>query len=125
MQRFPIKVRHVVILIGIIILMALLVDFNRRTTILRRQEVQLATVRYEGTAVMRTQEALHTRVAEANSGDLAVEYGYEAGMTRPEETPVGIVPAGVVTPTRSPEFQTQDEEVPIWQIWWELFFGDR
>lgn len=120
-----VKWRNILIVIGLLLAVVLLVDFNRRMEELDRLTAQLDAVRAEATAVIQTQIALAGQVAFATS-DLAVEeWAYENKMVRPGEHPVGVVPGANVTPTPEPTLVPQVEQQPNWRIWWELFFGGR
>jgi hypothetical protein len=92
---------------------------------LDRLSVQLNSVRAEATAIIQTQTALAGQVAYATS-DVAVEqWAYDNKMVRPGEHPVGVVPGVNITPIPGAELLPQPEQLPIWRIWWELFFGNR
>lgn len=120
-----IKWRNILIVIGLILAVVLLVDFNHRMEELDRLSVQLNSVRAEATAIIQTQTALAGQVAYATS-DVAVEqWAYDNKMVRPGEHPVGVVPGVNITPTPGAELLPQPEQLPIWRIWWELFFGNR
>jgi hypothetical protein len=117
--------RHVFIALGLILLVVLVVDFNRRMEELNRLTSQLDRVRAEGTAVMDTQEALVTKVAYASSTQAVEDWAYRDGRwVRDDEKPIGIIPAGNATPTSVPPSPQSAQEMPNWRIWWELFFGD-
>ncbi|HEX7620417.1 MAG TPA: hypothetical protein VF359_04390 [Anaerolineales bacterium] len=120
-----IKWRNIIVVIGLILAVVLLVDFNHRMEELDRLSAQLNSVRAEATAIIQTQTALAGQVAYATS-DVAVEqWAYDNKMVRPGEHPVGVVPGANITPTPGAELLPQPEELPIWRIWWELFFGNR
>jgi hypothetical protein len=117
--------RHVFIALGLILLVVLVVDFNRRMEELNRLTSQLDRVRAEGTAVMDTQEALVTKVAYASSTQAVEDWAYRDGRwVRDDEKPIGIIPAGNTTPTSVPPPTQSAQEMPNWRIWWELFFGN-
>jgi hypothetical protein len=119
------KWRNILIVIGLLLAVILLVDFNRRMEELDRLTAQLNAVSAEATAVIQTQTALAGQVAYATS-DLAVdEWAYGNKMVRPGEHPVEVVPGANLTPTIEPTPVPQAEELPNWRIWWELFFGGR
>ncbi len=119
------KWRNVLIVIGLFLAVVLLVDFNRRMEELNRLTAQLNAVRAEATAVIQTQTALAGQVAYATSDAAVEEWAYENKMVRPGEHPVGVVPGANVTPAPEPTLMPQEEALPNWRIWWELFFGDH
>ena len=118
------KWRNILIVIGLFLAVALLVDFNRRMEALDRMTEQLQAVRAKSTAVMRTQEALMTQVAYSSSDAAVEEWAYQGKWVRVGEHPVSVLPAGNMTPTPEPAIVSQSENPPNWRIWWELFFGE-
>ncbi len=118
------KWQYVLIGLGLIVLIAMVVDFNRRMSDLDRLNSQLDTVRVQGTAVMQTQVSLVTQVAYAASTQAVEDWAYQDGRwVRDDEKPIGIVPAGNATPTPAPAASQASAQMPNWRIWWELFFG--
>jgi hypothetical protein len=120
-----VKWRNILIIIGLLLAVVLLVDFNRRMEELDRLTARLNAVRAEATAVIQTQTALAGQVAYATSDVAVEEWAYENKMVREGEHPVGVVPGANVTPTPEPTLVPQLVEQPNWRIWWELFFGGR
>jgi len=117
------KWRTVLIIVGLVLAVVLLIDFNRRMEELNRLSTKLDAVQAEGTAIMQTQVALVTRVAYATSNDAVEQWAYENKWIRVGEHPVDIISSGNVTPTPVPTAVTQTVSPPNWRIWWELFFG--
>lgn len=120
-----VKWRNILIVIGLIIAVVLLVDFNHRMEELDRLSTQMNAVRAEATAIIQTQTALAGQVAYATSDVAVQEWAYDNKMVRPGEHPVGVVPGAETTPTPDLTIQPPAEELPFWRIWWELFFGAR
>jgi hypothetical protein len=117
------KWRNVLIVVGLIVAVVLLIDFNRRMEELNRLSAKLEAVQSEGTAIMQTQEALVTQVAYATSDAAVEQWAYENKWVRVGEHPVNIVTNGDVTPTPVPPAVTPSVSPPNWRIWWEMFFG--
>jgi hypothetical protein len=117
------KWRNVLVIVGLLVAVVLLVDFNRRMEELDRLNTNLKTVRAEGTQVMQTQQALVTQVAYATSDAAVEEWAYKNKWVRVGEHPVDLVPGSNTTPTPVPAPATQLQNPPKWRIWWELFFG--
>ncbi len=118
------KWQYVLVGLGLIVLIAMVVDFNRRMSDLDRLNSQLDTVRAQGTAVMQTQVSLVTQVAYAASTQAGEDWAYQDGRwVRDDEKPIGIVPAGNATPTPVPAASQAQAQLPNWRVWWELFFG--
>ncbi len=117
--------RYLLIAFGTMILMVMIVDFNRRMAELDRLSTQLKSVQAQATAVVQTQQALVTKVAYASSTQAVEEWAYRDGRwVRDDEKPIGLVPLGDATPTPSPLPTQVSQTMPNWRIWWELFFGD-
>jgi hypothetical protein len=119
------KWRNVLIIVGLLLAVVLLVDFNRRMEELDRLTAHLDAVSAEGTAVIQTQTALAGQVAYATSDSAVREWAYDNKMVLPNEFPVVVVPGENGSPTPEPTLVPQTEELPNWRIWWELFFGSR
>ena len=117
------KWRNILIILGLVLAVVLLIDFNRRMEELNRLSTKLDSVRAEGTAVMQTQVALVTQVAYATSDGAVEKWAYENKWVRAGEHPVELVPEGTVTATPETVPVAQTESLPNWRIWWELFFG--
>jgi len=119
------KWRNILIVIGLILAVVLLVDFNHRMEELDRLTAQMNAVRAEATAIIQTQNALAGQVAYATSDAAVEEWAHANKMVLPGEHPVVVVPGSNVTPTPEPTPLPQVGGLPNWRIWWELFFGDH
>src|SRR5512146_1151856 len=119
------KWRTVLIIVGLVVAVVLLIDFNRRMEELNRLTANLKAVQAQGTEIMQTQIALVTQVSYATSDSAVEQWAYENKWVRVGEHPVDVVPAGNVTPTPVPPAVTQTSNPPNWRIWWELFFGSN
>jgi hypothetical protein len=125
MVNTPINVRRVLVMIGIIALVFIVLEFNRRLEELNMLNRQNQFIQTQATQAIQTQFALQTQVAYAGS-DAAVEewarmdghYIQDGDLpVVPVEQP-GAAPIEASTPTPVP---TQPEN---WEVWWSLFFGD-
>jgi len=117
------KWRNILILLGLVLAVVLLIDFNRRMEELDSLTTKLNSVRAEGTSIMQTQNALVTKVAYATSDQAVEQWAYQNKWVRVGEHVVQLEPAGTVTATPAPALVTQTEAMPNWRIWWQLFFG--
>src|SRR5512140_16246 len=117
------KWRTVFIIVGLVVAVVMLIDFNRRMEELNRLSNNLKAVQEQGTEIMETQVALVTQVAYATSDGAVEQWAYENKWVRVGEHPVDVVPAGNITPTPAPLVATQTASPSNWRIWWELFFG--
>ena len=118
-----IKWRNILIVLGLLLAVVLLIDFNRRVQQLDRMTAQLQSVSAEATSVMQTQVGLLTQVSYASSDKSVEAWAYQNKWVRAGEHPIGLVPSGEVTPTPEPTPSSQVQNIPNWRIWWQLFFG--
>jgi len=126
MSTVPINIRRVLVTIGIIILVFVVLEFNRRLEELKLLNDQAKLVRTQATQIMQTQVALQTNVAYANSTASVEEWARTDGHYV-KEGDLPIVPVGA--PGSAPiEINTP---VPLptpmqnWEVWMDLFFGDE
>ena len=117
--------RTLLTIVGLVVVIVLLIDFNRRMEELNRLSTKLQAVRVEGTTIMQIQESLVTRVAYATSDAAVEQWAYQNKWVRVGEHPVALVSVGNITATPSPQLEVPVENQPNWRIWWELFFGDN
>ena len=125
MSTTPINVRRVLVTIGIIVLVFVVLEFNRRLEELSLLNQKDASVRAEATQIMQTQVALETAVAYANSTAAVEEWARTDGhYIKNGDLPV--VPVGA--PGSAPIKLTTPVPLPTpmqnWEVWWELFFGE-
>ncbi|MBM3152339.1 MAG: hypothetical protein FJZ96_09100 [Chloroflexi bacterium] len=125
LKQFPLKPRHILMAVGLVALVALVVDFNQRIVALDRLSAQLELVQAEGTAVVQTQEGLMTQVAFAGSEAAVERWAFvDGGWIRLGDHPVVVLPSGDAPPDGEQQSETPPPEPEPWQVWWELFFGD-
>ena len=125
MVNLPINLRRVVIAIGILVLVFIVLEFNRRLEELNMLNAQSELVQRQATQAVQTQLALQTQVAYAGSNAAVEEWARTDGhYIQDGDLPVvplgqpGSAPIQASTPTPIP---TQPAN---WQVWWDLFFGD-
>ena len=125
MFNFPINVRRVAGIIGIIILAFVVLEFNRRLEELKLLDKQNDFVREQATQAVQTQMALQTQVAYAGSNSAVEEWARVDGHYVQEgDLPVvplaqpGELPVEASTPTPVPT------QMANWEVWWTLFFGE-
>lgn len=119
------KWRNILVILGLLVAVVLLIDFNRRMEELNSLNAKLESVHAEATTIMQTQEALITKVAYATSDAAVEQWAYENKWVREGEHPVQLVPDGGASPTLVPTPAPQAENPPNWRIWWQLFFGSN
>jgi hypothetical protein len=126
MTALPINVRRVAKMIGIIALVFIVLEFNRRLEELKLLSKQHEIVETQATQAVQTQMALETQVAYAGS-DAAVEewartdghYVQEGDLPIVPIAQPGAAPVELSTPFPSPTPMTHV------QTWWDLFFGEH
>ena len=125
MLNFPINVRRVAVMIGILALVFIVLEFNRRLEELKLLNQQNEIVQTQATQAIQTQFALQTQVAYAGSTAAVDEWARTDGhYIKDGDLPVvplgqpGAAPGESHTPTPVP---TQPAN---WEVWWNLFFGE-
>lgn len=125
MVNLPVNVRRVLVMIGILALVFIVLEFNRRLEELNMLSTQNHAVRAQATQALQTQSALQTQVAYAGSDAAVEEWARKDGhYIQDGDLPVvpvgqaGAAPIEASTPTPVP---TQMEN---WEVWWNLFFGE-
>ena len=125
MMNLPINVRRVAVLIGILVLVFIVLEFNRRLEELNMLNRQSELVQLQGTQAMQTQLALQTQVAYAGS-DAAVEEWARTDGHYIQDGDLPVVPLG--QPGSPPIVQNTPVPAPTqpanWEVWWNLFFGE-
>ncbi len=126
MPALPFNVRRVAVIIGIIALVFIVLEFNRRLEELNLLDKQHEFVLTQATQAVQTQMALQTRVAYAESDKAVEEWARTDGHYVQEgDLPVvplgqpGVAPVELSTPIPTPTSMTNV------QIWWDLFFGEH
>ena len=124
MPNLPISVRRVAVMIGILVLVFIVLEFNRRLEELTMLNEQNRLVQSQATQAIETQQSLQTQVAYANS-DAAVEEWARTDGHYIQDGDLPVVPLG------EPGAPPMEASTPIptatpmqnWEVWWELFFG--
>jgi hypothetical protein len=117
--------RRVLTIIGIVILVFVVLEFNRRLEELSRLNDQTKIVRTQATQIVQTQLALQTAVAFANSTAAVEEWARTDGhYIQDGDLPVvpvgapGVAPIEMSTPVPTPT------PMQNWEVWYQLFFGE-
>jgi len=125
MPTVPINVRRVLVTIGIVILVFVVLEFNRRLEELNLLNEQAELVRTQATQAVQTQFALQTAVAYANSTAAVEEWARTDGHYI-KDGDLPVVPVGV--PGAAPIELSTPIPLPTplqkWEVWRELFFGE-
>jgi hypothetical protein len=126
MDRFHFNWRRAAVFAGGLVLIFMVIDFNARLDELNRLNKQKEIARSLATQAAQTQMALQTQVAYAGSDQAVQDWARAEGhYIQPGDQP--LVPVGQ---PGIPAIQTDPATpaaTPIanWQVWWELFFGER
>ena len=125
MSTVPINIRRVLVTIGVVVLVFVVLEFNRRLEELKLLSDQTALVRVQATQAVQTQFALQTSVAYANSTASVEEWARTDGhYIRDGDLPVvpveapGAAPIEISTPVPMPT------PMQNWEVWMSLFFGE-
>ena len=125
MVNIPINVRRVLVLIGILALVFIVLEFNRRLEELNMLNRQNQLIQTQATQAVQTQFALQTQVAYAGSNAAVEEWARTDGhYIQDGDLPVvpvgqpGALPMEASTPTPVPT------QLPNWEVWRHLFFGE-
>lgn len=125
MVNFPINLRRVLVLIGILMLVFIVLEFNRRLEELNMLNKQNQVIQTQATQAIQTQFALQTQVAYAGSTAAVEEWARTDGhYIKDGDLPVvpvgqpGAAPVEASTPTPAPT------RLANWKVWWNLFFGE-
>jgi hypothetical protein len=125
MMNLPINVRRVAAVIGILVLVFIVLEFNRRVEELNMLNAQSELVQMQATQAVQTQLALQTQVAYAGS-DAAVEEWARTDGHYIQDGDLPVVPLG--EPGSPPIQANTPTPIPTqpanWEVWWKLFFGE-
>ena len=124
-MNIPINMRRVLVLIGILVLVFIVLEFNRRLEELNMLNRQNQLIQTQATQAIQTQLALQTQVAYAGSDAAVAEWARTDGhYIQDGDLPVvpvgqpGAAPIEASTPTPVPT------QLANWEVWWDLFFGE-
>jgi len=124
MFNIPASVRRVAVMIGILVLVFIVLEFNRRLEELNMLNAQNNLVQLQATQAIQTQGALQTQVAYATSNAAVEEWARTDGhYIQDGDLPVvpigepGSPPLEASTPVPAPT------PMQNWEVWWDLFFG--
>lgn len=125
MSTVPVNVRRVLVTIGIVALVFVVLEFNRRLEELKLLNDQTQLVRTQATQAAYTLVSLQTDVAYANSTAAVEEWARTDGhYVRDGDLPVvpvgvpGAAPIEISTPIPLPT------PMQNWEVWFDLFFGE-
>ena len=126
MLNLPFNARRVAVTIGIIALVFIVLEFNRRLEELNLLNKQNDLVRAQATQAIQTQNALQTQAAYANSTGAVEEWARTDGHYI-QDGDLPVVPIGEpgAAPVQANTPAPASTPVANWQVWWDLFFGEH
>lgn len=125
MKIFPVRWKHVVTVVLIVVAAFLVVDLNSRLVALNRLSGQRDEMQAEVVGLQATATALSEQIAYATSQAAVDQWAREEGhMTMPGD--VLIIPIPPPGATSVPVFvpTVASRAVENWEIWWALFAGE-
>jgi hypothetical protein len=124
MSNIPLPVRRVAAVIGILVLVFIVLEFNRRVEQLNTLNGQYGLMQMQATQELQTQAALNTQVAYAGS-NAAVEQWARVDGHYVQDGDLPVVPLG--QPGAPPIEANTPVPTPTpmqkWEVWYQLFFG--
>ena len=124
MSNIPLPVRRVAAIIGILVLVFIVLEFNRRVEQLKTLEGQHTLMQGQVTQAYQTQAALNTQAAYAGSNAAVEQWARVDGhYVKDGDLPVvpigqpGAPPIEASTPVPTPT------PMQNWEVWYQLFFG--
>ncbi len=126
MQQFPINLKRVAVFGGIIILMLMMMDLNKRLDNLNQLSDELQDIRGEATRAVQTQLGLQTKVAYATSNEAVEDFARSEGHYI-KDGDQAVVPLDVPGAEAIIESAPTPMPTPMqnWEVWWALFFGEK
>jgi len=123
MKRQWLGWKYALLVIGLVILILLVMDFNNRMAELRRLSDQREVVAAEVAALEQTRISLETQIAYATSEGAVRQWAYQEGRWV-QQGDVLVVPVSPLESTPVPLATTSPTPQPEsnWKIWLSLFF---
>lgn len=125
MKNIRLNDKRIVVVVGVILLILLMADFNSRMSEKVRLNRERDTLRVQATQLGATRSVLLTQVAYATSDRAVEEYAREeAHLQKTGE--VVIIPVAPVDSTPQPPLIAvpTPQAVQNWEVWYALFFSN-
>ncbi len=124
-NRPPLTLLQIVVIIGIAAALLIMLDFNRRQAEAQRLEADRDHLQTEVAQLAYENGALETQVAYATTDAAVIEWAHEQGkLVQPDEVlVVPLVPTA--QPTAAPPPRAAPPAPATWSLWWSLFFDIR
>lgn len=125
MPRIRVNFRRILTIAGIVLLVLMIVDFNRRIEVLNSLNRQAEIRRAQATQAVQTQMSLQTQVAFAASTEAVNDWARTEGhYIQDGDQPVVPVGQPGSDPVVTPEPLPTPTALANWQVWWNLFFDE-
>jgi len=124
MTNLPINARRVAVAVGILVLVFIVLEFNRRLEELNLLNAQSKLVQMQATQAIQTQLALQTQAAYAGSNAAVEEWARTDGHYI-QDGDLPVVPLGQAgsPPIEANTVTPVPTQPANWEVWWNLFFG--
>ncbi|MGB4595765.1 MAG: septum formation initiator family protein [Anaerolineaceae bacterium] len=118
--------KRLLLVVVLAVLVVMMMDFNSRMSVmlqLDQQESQLKTQKIE---LQQTKVKLEAEIVYANSDRALEEWAREeARLINDGDIPIIILPGGTLKNTPTPPSEPKMAAMNTWEVWKELFFGNR
>ncbi len=122
MNKMSGNLRYGIMVVGLLVLVLLIRDFNSRMADLRRLTREHEQVSAQATSAIATRSVLETEEAFAQSDQAVEEWAYsEGGMARPGDHMVYPLEATGQATQAAPVVVATPQEINNWQLWLALF----
>ena len=124
MTELPINLRRLAAIVGMIMLVFIVLEFNRRLEELKMLNGQHEIMLTQATQAVQTQAALNTQVAFAGSDAAVEEWARVDGhFVQDGDLPVVPIPQPGQPPLEASTPVPTPTPMQNWEVWWDLFFG--
>ena len=124
MTELPINLRRLAAIVGMIMLVFIVLEFNRRLEELKMLNGQHEIMLTQATQAVQTQAALNTQVAFASSDAAVEEWARVDGhFVQDGDLPVVPIPQPGQPPLEASTPVPTPTPMQNWEVWWDLFFG--
>lgn len=114
--------RYLIIIVGLMMMVLLIRNFNSRMADLRLLSVEREHVSAQITSLVATKVSLQQEIEYAKSDDAIGAWAYEQGkMAKPGDVVIVPIPADANGDTSVPLPETEPEVVHNWQLWLAMF----
>jgi cell division protein FtsB len=116
--------KRILVIVGVIVLILLMLDFNSRMADLSRLKNQRDKLSTQDAQLVQTEQFLDTRIAYATSDVAVQDFARNNGkMIQPGDILLVPLSPGDRTPQTTPFATSVTVQVDNWQRWFALFFG--